>query len=93
MTEHTKVGGYTEFMTPSEDSKNVLENVFEHLLNVDLFQTLQKEHLLNNHSYATQVVAGKNYKFTFLHDKSNYSIIVWRKLDGTYRVTSILVDL
>jgi len=89
MTEQRKFGGYSEVKQPSEDSKQVLENVFQFLVDVDLLKMLQKEHLLNNHSYTTQVVAGKNYNFTFSHEGSDYSLIVWKKLNGTHSIMSI----
>lgn len=80
-----KCGSYGELKKPSEDSKNVLKNVFETLTKLhEDFHDLDLNTLLDNHNYTTQVVAGLNYRFNFFHKGANYNVKVWAKLDKTF---------
>ena len=61
-----KCGSFSELKTPSTDSKEILTKNFKSI--VDLHEKLsdiKEDFLLSNHTYATQVVSGLNYKFNF----------------------------
>lgn len=81
-------GGYTQFKMPTEDSMEVLRKVYDEIANHGTtLSTITLESLLSNHVYATQVVAGLNYKFKVMHEGVYHSFVVWKKLNGTHKVS------
>ena len=84
----TKCGGYNTTKTPSDDSKDVLKLNFNKIVSLhEKLTNLDLDHLLENHTYTTQVVAGLNYKFTFIVNKQNVVVVVWKKLNNTFEVS------
>lgn len=84
----SKCGAYSKLKNATDDSKNVIKNVFGKLVEIENLKTLNLENTLNDHKYKLQVVAGVNYYFEVLHDDSTHSFNVWKKLDGTFEVNN-----
>jgi hypothetical protein len=81
-----RCGGLSNFRLPTEDSKLVLTNIHSDIKALDeSLGDLNLENLLENHNYSTQVVAGLNYVFLFTHNRTNYKVTTWAKLDKTYQ--------
>lgn len=84
----TKYGAYNKSKTPSDESKDVLKRNFNNIVSLhEKLADLKLEYLLENHTYATQVVAGLNYKISFVVDKHDVVVVIWRKLDNTFSVS------
>jgi hypothetical protein len=84
----TKCGGYNTSKSPSDDSKNVLKINFNNIVCLhEKLTDLDLDHLLENHTYATQVVAGLNYKFSFVVGEHDVVVVVWKKLNDTFEVS------
>lgn len=92
-------GGYTGFKNPDETGNKILIENYENLtkilrdINFPNLKDLTLEKLLDNYIYATQIVAGKNYKFHIAHCDTKYELIIYHKLDDTTHVTSFGVLL
>jgi len=79
-------GAFGTLKTPTEDSKLVLSNIYEDVRALhESLSDLDLDNLLNNHTFKTQVVAGLNYVFIFVHNGSEYKVTTWAKLDKTYQ--------
>jgi len=96
LIEHYKLkmacGGYSKLKLPTEDSKTVITNIFADVKVLhESLNDLELTHLLENHMFSTQVVAGLNYVFVFTHKNTDYKVTTWAKLDKTYQ--SRLTDM
>lgn len=84
----TKCGSYNTAQSPSNESKEILIKSFTNISELhSKLNFLTLEHLLENHTYSTQVVAGLNYKFHFEFNNNEVVVVVWKKLDNTLEVS------
>jgi hypothetical protein len=84
----TKCGAYGTIQSPTNESKEILTSNLNNLTSLhEKLNNLSLEHLLENHTFSTQVVAGLNYKFSFVHNEHNVVIVIWRKLDNSFEVS------
>lgn len=82
------VGSYTNFKKRDENSDEVFKSIFEEFRKVVNGVGITIDKLPEEYIYATQVVAGLNYKFHFYHDSRKYELIVYRRFDKTTSITS-----
>ena len=84
----TVCGAFGLKRSPTDDSKKVVTDTYDEITKLhEHLADLKLNELLDNHTYTTQVVAGRNYKFFFANNGHNFEVVVWAKLDGTYSVT------
>jgi hypothetical protein len=84
----TKCGGYNTPQSPSDESKDVLKQNFNNIVPLhEKLTDLDLDYLLENHTYSTQVVAGINYKFSFVAEGSDVVVVIWKKLNNTFGVS------
>ena len=84
----TMCGTYGTYKLPTDISKDVLTINFNDIVTLhEKLNNLDINHLLENHLYATQVVAGLNFKYSFSTDEHDVVVVIWKKLDNTYSVS------
>ena len=86
----TKCGGYKTPKTPTDESKDILKKNFDKIVSLhENFNNLDIDYLLENHMYSTQVVAGLNYKYTFVANEKEHVVVIWKKLNNSFEVSLI----
>lgn len=84
----TKFGGYNTPKSPCDNSKDILRKNFNNIVCLhEKLNNLDLNYLLDNHTYETQVVAGLNYKYSFVVNDHDVVLVVWKKLDNTFDVS------
>lgn len=92
MSPVRRLGGYGDKKNADTISKNVLKAVEPQINNHKELSKVDFKHILDNHQYSKQVVAGTNYKFHIspVHEgKKGMEFVVWHKLNGDYILTHV----
>ncbi len=84
------IGGYSDFKAPDETSDAVLHKVSDQLIHHPYLKDFELGDILDNYKYTKQVVAGTNYKFITSLQDVDHEIVVWHKLNGEYKLTSVI---
>jgi len=88
-TTRRQMGSFTApLKNLDDDAKKVLTDNFDKIKQQPGLQNILLDNLLKGGVYAKQIVAGTNYKFVITHMNKKYELIIWKRLNGMYQMTS-----